>query len=120
MIGKRIVIEYYDQNTQMEEFLPRSGTIMRQLNSKDWGNGWYLVKLDVPFDYEEKIVPVLGHSPNFHVTNFLIKSRWEGKLIECDNETSVFVLLVEKPPLEAGPFDSKEFHQGCWGMVRCE
>lgn len=37
MIEEKIVIEFYDQNDEMEKFLPRYGTIMRKLQSADWG-----------------------------------------------------------------------------------
>jgi hypothetical protein len=114
MIGKQIIIRYFDQNTQMEGILPRSGTILRTLESEDWGDDWYLVKLDDPFNY-------FIDAERLEVTHLLIKSRWTDRTIESVEETSVFVLLVpDVSVLDRTPFFAKELPFVCWGMVNLE
>lgn len=122
MIGKRIVLQYYDQNERMQEFLPRVGTIVRRDVSGDWGDNWFLVKLDQPFDYEGAQTVRAGTIQTlpgvFQVSHFLIRSRWVGEEIGPDAEVSVFVLVVKQPHPEGEIFEASDYPWGCWGTVK--
>jgi len=118
MLNKQIVVRYFDQNTQMEGILPRSGMILRSVKSEDWGDDWYLVKLDEPFNY---FVEADSEPERLEVDHLLIKSRWEGVTIQSGEEASVFVLLVpDVSVLDRKPFYAKELPYVCWGMVNFE
>jgi hypothetical protein len=115
ILVKQITVRYFDQNIQMEGILPRSGTILRSIESEDWGDDWYLVKLDEPFNY---FVDVDSKPERLEVGHLLIKSRWEGMTIQSGEETSVFVLLVpDVSVLDRKPFCAKKLLYVCWGMV---
>jgi hypothetical protein len=123
MIGKRITIEYYDHNESFKKLLPRSGSVVRELSFEDFGNGWYLIELDEPFDYKQAFdYRNRDAKPDsfkeMHITHLLIKSRWKDYDIDGNESTSVFVLLVP----DASVFDNekvqgKDFLHVCWGMV---
>lgn len=116
-IGKQITIRYFDQNTQMEGILPRSGSILRNVKSEDWGDDWYLVKLDDPFNYFVDTTDI----ERLEVTHLLVKSRWSDMTIESGEETSVFVLLVpDVSMLDRKRFYAKELLFACWGMVNSQ
>jgi len=118
MIEKQITVRYFDQNTQMEGLLPRSGSILRNVKSEDWGDEWYLVKLDEPFNY---FLEADSKPERLEVGHLLIKSRWEGVTIQSREETSVFVLLVpDVSVLDRKPFYAKELPYVCWGMVNLQ
>jgi hypothetical protein len=117
MVGQQITVEYFDQNESFKTLLPRSGRIVKELSLTDWGPGWKLIDLDEPFDYQHKMGdPYVFRA--LHVTQLLIKSRWEGFPIGGAEPTSVFVLLVPDPlVLTKGNPSSKDFFHVCWGMV---
>jgi len=52
MIGKRVVIEYSDENEAFATMLPRRGSIIRRFTSLNGVDDWFEVKLDEPFDYQ--------------------------------------------------------------------
>jgi len=117
MIGHEITVEYFDQNEDFKYLLPRSGRIVREVSLEDWGEGWYLLELDEPFDYQHKIAdPYVFRE--LHITYLLIKSRWKGFDIGGSEPTSVFVLLVpDNSILERVNISSKDFIYICWGMA---
>ena len=123
MIGKKITIEYYDDNVNFECLLPRSGYVVSEISFEDYGNGWYLIKLDEPFDYKQSsdYRNRNAKSEDFkeiHYTHFLIKSRWKGVEIEADEPPSVFVLLVpDSSVFKSDSVLGKDFLHVCWGMV---
>jgi hypothetical protein len=116
-VAQRMIIDYFDHNETFAPLLPRSG-VVSHICSDIYGNSdWYLVSLDEPFDYQQKV----GEPFAFrlvHIAHFLIRSRWAGYAIEDRVPTSVFVLLVEESQLPVQePFDPSTFFHVCWGMV---
>jgi len=68
IVGQKIKVEYFDQNTDFERcFPPQTCEIVRQLSSTDGSKDWFLLKLEQPFMYRE--------SKN---TYLLVRSRWHG------------------------------------------
>ncbi len=80
--GKRVKLEYGDQNNEFESIFPREGKILTRHKTESVDD-WYLVDLDKPFQYEGK-----------ENSQILIRSRWQGKKISRLGVTSVFVLLI--------------------------
>lgn len=104
----RISLAYYDQNERFAACLPRAGTVTRRVPLKGWGDDWYLLNLDEPFEYEGR-----RHD------QVLIRSRWEGYRVGGWKPTSVFILLIPNAAALAPPTPRpKEFHHVAWGMAR--
>jgi len=117
MAGQQITVEYFDQNEDFKTLLPRSGHIVQELSLTDWGSGWKLIDLDEPFDYQHKVAAPYVFKA-LHITQLLVKSRWEGFPIGGAEPTSVFVLLVSDPAaLTNHALSSNDFIHVCWGMV---
>lgn len=114
----RLQIEYFDRNEAFAQYLPRTGTVRRELRSASGGGPWFLVDLDEPLEYQLKV----GDPFRFRlarVNAFLIRSRWEGKGVEDPEGTSVFVLLVEEsrhPSTDV--IDPGAYVHIAWGMSR--
>ena len=115
MIGKRIRVEYFDQNYRLEPILPRSGVIERQLASESVDD-WFLLRLDEPFDYQIAIDQF--NFRGIHNTHLLIRSRWHDSRIGDLEPTSVFILLIpDSKSLEESPIHIESFHHVAWGMA---
>ena len=80
--GKRVKLEYGDQNDAFVSIFPREGKILTRHKTENVDD-WYLVELDKPFQYEGEKNKII-----------LIRSRWQGKKIGRLGVTSVFVLLI--------------------------
>ena len=114
----RVQIEYLDHNEAFAPYLPRTGTVRRELRSTNGVGPWFLVDLDEPLEYQLKI----GEPFRFRlarVNALLIRSRWEGKGIEDPDGTSVFILLVEESQHpSADVVDTNDYVHIAWGMCR--
>ncbi len=123
MIGKRITVEYFDQNEVFKHLLPRSGCVIRQVSFEDYGEDWYLIALDEPFNYKQSSdYRHRDAKPDFfkemHITHLLIKSRWENVELGGNEPTSVFVFLVPDISIfDKSDILGKDFLHVCWGMV---
>jgi hypothetical protein len=82
IVGKRVRLEYGDQNYSFESIFPREGKILSRHKTENVDD-WYLIDLDNSFQYKGK-----EHK------QILIRSRWQGKKIGRLGITSVFVLLI--------------------------
>ena len=106
--GSRLVIEYFDHNEVFAGQLPRRARVLRRLASTGDVDDWYLVSLDRAVEWE-----------NETYQHLLIRSRWVGRPIGGDDETSVFLLLVDDPErIGAAPIDVHAFYHVAWGMAR--
>ena len=106
LIGKKIVLEYGDHNTDFESIFHRSGKITSR-HITDNVNDWYLVNLDEPFDYNGRVN-----------TQVLIRSRWKGVKIQ-DDDASVFVLLIPDPELITDEkINFEDYEHVVWGSTR--
>lgn len=117
MIGSRVKIDYDDQNESFASLLPVEGTIARRCTSTNGTDDWFLVDLDQPIDYQEKI----GTNFQFRrviVPQVLIRSRWQGVPIDEGETPSVFLLLVpEGRPITADPIDVASYSFVCWARA---
>jgi hypothetical protein len=84
-----------------------SGTEVRRIALRDWGNNWLLLSLDAPLDYR-------GRSFN----RVLIRSRLVGYELGGDKCTSVFVLVAPNPAvLDKAAVESKDFEHVTWASA---
>ena len=119
-IGTRIKIEYYDQNDKFAFLLSRHGTIIRQLRAEQGVVDWFLIKLDIPFDYQIKSPDSFSFT-SLHCENILIRSRWKGHRIGEVEPTSVFILLIpDETQLNNEPIKIEHFYHVAWGMCQIE
>ena len=118
MGSKQFLVEYSDQNDCFAQFLPRAGQVIGEFSDTTGNNGWYLLELNEPFDYQIKV----GNPFQFRgttITHFLIRSRWQGYAPGASEPVSVFVLLVEKGSVPThGPVEMKHYIHAAWGMWR--
>ena|SRR5215213_4980731 len=120
LIGTRIKIEYDDQNESFSSLLPRRGTIIRQIRAEKGVDDWFLIQLDVPFDYQIKNSNPFSFTL-LHCANILIRSRWKGYRIGKAEPTSVFILLIQdEAQLNREPIKVERFYHIAWGMCHTE
>jgi hypothetical protein len=107
LVGKRIWLDYFDQNTKFEQaYTPQACEVLRRMMSVDGADDWYLVKLNKAFTYE-----------GFEYANLLIRSRWAGCKIGGKQETSVFILLAPDADRLSNPFELDTSLYLAWGMA---
>ncbi len=106
LVGKRIWLEYFDQNYKFEEaFTPQYCTIRRQYADDNGGKNWHLIELDIPFVYEGATYDHL-----------LIGSRWVGGQVGAAEPTAVFIVLVPNPDDAEGSFLNQSLYIA-WGFT---
>jgi hypothetical protein len=115
LIGTDLIVGYTDQNESSSAYLPRSGTVVRQIALEDWGDDWLVLQLHEPFDYQ------LGSLETgfriFRITHLIVRSRWVGHAIGVQ-KTSVFLLLDTDHVLDTKEqFRSTDFLHVAWGMI---
>ncbi len=115
LIGTDLVVGYSDQNESFAAYLPRTGTVVRQIALEDWGSDWLVLQLHEPFHYQ------LGSlDTGFRgvvIRDFIIRSRLVGYPIGGD-QTSVFLLIDPDRVLsKKQEFTSRDFIHICWGMI---
>jgi hypothetical protein len=107
LVGTRVWLEYFDQNSYFEEvFTPQYGTIIRQFDGGEGRDDWYLVKLEQPFGYMQ-----------FDVEHLVISSRWRGESVGQSTPTSIFVVLAPQPEKLTEPFEVDRDLFIAWGMT---
>ena len=115
LIGTDLTVGCSDQNESFAPYLPRTGTVVRQIALEDWGNDWLVLQLREPFDYQ------LGSlDTGFRgivITDFIVRSRLVGYPIGGDR-TAVFLLIDPDHVLtKKQEFTSRDFIHICWGMI---
>jgi len=120
IIGSRVKIDYYDQNEKLVSLLPRRGIVTRQLQAEGGVDDWFLIRLDIPFDYPIKSPD--GFSFTYlHCEDILVRSRWKKHRIGGNKPTSVFILLIQdEKQLLNDPIDIEKFYHVAWGMCYTE
>jgi hypothetical protein len=107
VLGQKVRVEYFDQNSDFERCFPsQTCEVVRQFSSIDGAKDWFLLKLEQPFVYRE--------SKNTHL---LVRSRWEGYEIGGVEPTSVFILLIPNEEFLREPIDIEKFNHVAWGMI---
>ena len=116
-IGLKLSVGYYDQNESFKQYLPRSGSITRQISLDDWGDDWFVFALDEPFEYQLKIAEPFRFRA-IRVDHFLVRSRWVGYPIGESDQAALFILLdPENRVQQQQRFSSKDFIHICWGVT---
>ena len=109
MIGRKIKLEYADQNEAYSVFLPRVAVIEKRLESDNVDN-WYLIKLAVPYKY--------GGVEN---KQLLIRSRWKDVEIGETENVSVFIVQIPDKSVIKGSYVKIEASNlVAWGTVSLE
>jgi hypothetical protein len=112
-MAKRVRVEYAGEG--LESYLPRSGTLKRELLDSTGNPGWFLLELDQPLEYQLKVEEPFQFRL-LRVEHFLVRSRWTDCPIGSAKPTSVFVLLVEDSQIPVpNPVDVKHYHHVGWG-----
>jgi hypothetical protein len=114
LIGTDLTVGDSD-NRSFAPYLPRTGTVIRQIALDDWGTDWLVLHLHEPFEYQ------LGSlETGFRgvvITDFIVRSRLVGYPIGGDR-TSVFLLIDPDHVLpKKQEFTSRDFIHICWGMI---
>ena len=95
------------ENTAVASSVPSgalSGTVAGRLALTDWGDNWYLLQLDDPFEYHGRV-----HQ------QVLIRSRLVNYELGRDPSTSVFMLLVPNSAVLDKPVHtSQDFEHVTW------
>lgn len=102
----RIRLSDFDNTSVAEAVLSAGlyGTVVRRLTLTDWGDNWFLLNLDVPFEYHGR-----GQQ------QVLIRSRLLNYELGRDRETSVFMLLVPNSTVLDKPIHtSQDFEHVTW------
>jgi hypothetical protein len=106
VIGRAATVEPCGENISLDPFLPRRGTLVRQLALADWGSDWLVFTLDEPFEYRGSMI-----------RTFLIRARWVGHPIGSDF-CPVFLLLDRQNSLCAKEqWVSQDFQFESWAKV---
>lgn len=80
-IGQRVVLKYADQNTEIENQLPRTGLIKRKITiGKTYDS--FIIKLDEPINYD-----------NNDFDEIVVRHRHVGRYIGSTSEIHVHLLL---------------------------
>src|SRR5580658_74805 len=118
-IGKRVVLTDCDGSRLLNEQMPISGIVERDIRSVG-ANLWSLLLLDRPFAYQVHDSATKQYK-GFEVKRLLIRSRWENQSIGDIEPTSVFVLVAEDEQAFAAELvDPKQFHFEAWAMCQNE
>lgn len=105
LIGQRILIKYFDQNNQFSSILPRRGEVVSRHKTENVDD-WYLVKLDEPFEYHDRLNK-----------NLLIRSRWDGESLH-NKDTSVFIMLIKTARMAVPEtININDYEQVAWGIT---
>lgn len=107
VIGRRAVLKPSGENIELDQHLPRRGSLSRQVALADWGDDWLVMVFDTAFEYG-------GCS----VSYCLIRARWVGCPIGSDF-CPVFVLTDNHDSLSSrASWTSKDFQFVSWGEVQ--
>ena len=115
LIGANLTVGYADQNESFAAYLPRTGTVARQITLEDWGSDWLVLQLHESFEYQLGSLQTGFRAAR--IIHFLVRSRWAGHAIGA-RQTSVFLLLDAHHVLETKQqFRSTDFIHICWGII---
>lgn len=107
LVGQKIWLEYFDQNYKFETaFIPQYCKIEEQYADTSGADDWYLLAVDLPFEYE-----------GVRYDHLLIRSRWAGVCLGDSPYTSVFIVLVPNVTLLTNPFEFDRSLYIAWGLA---
>jgi hypothetical protein len=103
VIGRRVRVNYFDQNYHFETIFPLKGIVTKVIKIKD--NDFFLIKLDKSFTYESVDYDTIA-----------VRERAVGQALGVDKETDVHVLLP-KVTLDKEQYAFDEFYHVVWATV---
>jgi len=115
LIGSDFMVTDSDSSS-FAAFLPRAGTVVRQIALDDWGDDWLVLRLNQPFEYQLGSLDIGFRA--VQIERFIVRSRWAGHRIAAE-ATSVFLLLDVNQLLDTQMvFRSADFLHVTWALIR--
>lgn len=106
-IGQRVVLKYADQNTKIENQLPRTGLIKRKITIGKTDDS-FLIKLDQPINYD---------SNDFD--EIIVRHRHVGRYIGSTSKINVH-LLLPRVELVKDTYQVDDFSHVAWLTLKPE
>ncbi len=103
IIGKRVTVDYFDQNMAFETIFPPTGTVTKSIKVNT--TTFFLIKLDTEFTYDNSVFDTIA-----------VRERAVGQVLGYDRETDVHVLLP-KTKLDKEKYSSSEFDHVVWATL---
>ena len=104
IIGKKVVVKYFDQNTDFETIFPLTGIVTEKI--RVGSQNFFVVQFDEPFFYRGRDFQKIA-----------IKERHVGKYIGGNGEIHVHVCLPKKE-LHQNHYELADFDQAVWATVQ--
>lgn len=104
IVGKKVLVNYFDQNTDFETIFPLTGTVTEKI--KVGSQDFFIVQFDESFVY---------HNRDFD--NIAIKERHAGHYIGDNGEIHVHVCLPKKE-LKQGHYELTDLDHVVWAIIR--
>jgi hypothetical protein len=106
IVGKKIWLEYFDQNTTFEQaFTSQYCKVLQRYMGIAGEEDWYLIELEIPFGYK-----------GTDYEHLMIRSRWVDCPIGSREATAVFIVLVPDPDAITHPFEMDRARYIAWGF----
>lgn len=104
IIGKQIMVNYFDQNIGFETIFPLIGTVTEKIKANS--ERFFIVCFDQSFHYQ-----------NNGFDKIIIKERHTGKYIGADGEIHVHVYLPTKD-LPKTHYERADFVPVAWAIIK--
>jgi hypothetical protein len=104
IIGKRVLVEYFDQNYHFETIFPLTGTVTKKIPVGK--QTFFVVQLDKSFCYENK-----------DFDKIVIRERHAGFYIGDEGEIHVHIFLPKKE-LTKEHYDLTDFDHVVWATIK--
>ncbi len=104
IIGRQVLVEYFDQNTSFETIFPLNGTVTQKI--KVGNQDFFVVQFASSFAYE-----------NYDFDKIIIKERHAGHCIGADGEIHVHVCLTRKE-LKQNKYELTDFNHVVWATIK--
>jgi hypothetical protein len=104
IIGKQVLVEYFDQNTNFETIFPLTGTVTQKI--KVGSQDFFVVQFASSFVYE-----------SYNFDKIVIKERHAGHYIGADGEIHVHVCLPRKE-LKQEIYELTDFDHVVWATIK--
>jgi len=103
IVGKKVLVNYFDQNTDFETIFPLTGTVTRKI--KVSSQDFFIVQFDKSFVY---------HNREFD--QITIKERHVGHYIGDNGEIHVHVFLPKEQPAK-DHYQLTDFEHVVWATI---
>lgn len=104
IIGRKVLVAYFDQNMKFETIFPLTGTVTRKI--KVGSQDFFVVQFDTTFDYD-----------NSDFDKIVIRERHAGYYIGDEGEIHVHVCLP-KNELTQDKYELTDFDHVVWATIK--